>query len=73
MPATVANAISAPGVSLVLSKVSVYRNGAKLRAGTDYTLGTDVVTLVPNITTPLTNPDAWSPLPGDLIEVHWIN
>lgn len=52
----------------MVSKVSVYRNGAKLVAATDYTIASSDVTLVPG-TTP---PNDWAVYAGDVIEVHWI-
>lgn len=52
----------------MVSKVSVYRNGAKLLASTDYTVSGSVVTLVPNSTPP----SDWAVFAGDVIEVHWI-
>ena len=61
-----------------LSKVSVYRNGAKLRSGAttttpDYTItADDVITLAPVAAT-ATSTDDWSTLAGDVIEVHWMN
>jgi hypothetical protein len=61
--------ITAVGMPLNASKVSVYRNGAKLRAGTDYTVGVvDTVTLVPNNA----SPNDWAIYTGDIFEVHWI-
>ena len=54
------------------SKVSVYRNGAKLRAGTDYTLSlvatVATVTLVPQGGAP----GDWVIYEDDQFEVHWI-
>ncbi|WP_298782182.1 hypothetical protein [uncultured Polaribacter sp.] len=51
------------------SKVSVYRNGAKLRSGVDYTTGTDAtVTLVPDTGT---GPNGWVIYEGDIFEVYW--
>ncbi|MGE6220966.1 hypothetical protein [Nubsella zeaxanthinifaciens] len=52
----------------VVSKVSVYRNGAKLLAGEDYTVSGSDVTLVPSSTPP----NDWVVFVGDVIEVHWI-
>ena len=51
------------------SKVWVYRNGAKLVAGVDYTIapGSSVVTLVPNATAP----NNWDVYAGDVIEVQY--
>lgn len=50
--------------TLTLGRTYVYRNGAKLIAGTDYTVATNVVTLT------LTNHPVFA---GDVIEVHFIN
>ena len=50
------------------TKVSVYRNGAKLLANTDYTVASGSATLVPNSTAP----GDWALNVGDVIEVHWI-
>lgn len=55
------------------SKISVYRNGAKLVANADYTYvsSTGIVTLVPNDGT--TNPNAeWALYVGDVIEIQWV-
>lgn len=50
------------------AQVSVYRNGAKLLAGVDYTITTpSSVTLVPGTTAP----NEWDTLAGDIIEVHY--
>ena len=70
--------IGAVGMPLVISKVSVYRNGAKLRAGTDYTVALNAdskpeVTLVPK--TAAVNEDSsgdWNIYTGDQFEVQWI-
>jgi hypothetical protein len=51
----------------VFSKVWVYRNGAKLVAGVDYTVATNTVTLVPNAIAP----NDWAVLAGDVIEVQY--
>jgi hypothetical protein len=48
-------------------KVWVYRNGAKLVAGVDYTIATSVVTLVENTTAP----NDWTLYTGDVIEVQY--
>jgi len=50
------------------AKVSVYRNGIKLLANTDYTVASGSATLVPNSTAP----SDWVLNVGDVIEVHWI-
>lgn len=46
------------------SKVWVYRNGAKLMAGVDFTTAAGVVTLTPTVD--------WSVVAGDIIEVQWV-
>lgn len=51
------------------SKVFVYRNGAKLRAGVDYnTTVADVITL----DTSAAAPNDWAVYAGDILEVQWI-
>ncbi len=50
------------------SKVWVFRNGAKLLAGTDYTVAASTVTLVPNATAP----NDWEVYASDVIEVQFI-
>lgn len=50
------------------SRVWVFRNGAKLVAGTDYTASAGSVTLVPSATPP----NDWSVVAGDVIEVQWV-
>jgi hypothetical protein len=54
-----------------IEKVSVYRNGAKLLAGTDYTVAASIVTLVPIVAT-ATSTDDWAVYAGDKIEVHFV-
>jgi hypothetical protein len=65
----------------LIQKISVYRNGAKLVAVTDYTYdftaatgstaASGKVTLVPN--TGATNPNAeWALYVGDVIEIQWV-
>ena len=50
------------------AQVFVYRNGAKLLAGVDYTItAPSSVTLVPGTTAP----NEWSTYSGDIIEVHY--
>jgi hypothetical protein len=49
-------------------KVSVYRNGAKLRANKDYTVAAGAVTLVPQTA----SPNDWDIYNGDLFEIQWI-
>ncbi len=52
-----------------INKVSVYRNGAKLRAGIDYTVSAaDTITL----DTSAAAPNDWETYEGDIIEVQWI-
>ena len=67
-----AGTIDSAGMPLDNSKVSVYRNGAKLRAGTDYTLSlvatVATVTLVPQAGAP----GDWVIYENDQFEVHWI-
>lgn len=46
------------------SKVWVFRNGAKLLAGEDYTTAAGEVTLTPTVD--------WSVLAGDIFEVQWV-
>ncbi|WP_422091628.1 hypothetical protein [Tenacibaculum ovolyticum] len=56
-------------IPLAYEKVWVYRNGAKLRANTDYTIGAGgVITLV----TTAPAPNDWAIYNGDLFEVQWI-
>jgi hypothetical protein len=51
-------------------KVSVYRNGNKLRGGTDYGVtAVDQITLIPNTS----SANSWDTLAGDVIEVQWVN
>lgn len=50
-------------------KVSVYRNGAKLRANVDYTVAAGAITL----DTSAAAPNDWDIYAGDIFEVHWIN
>ncbi|PQJ81560.1 hypothetical protein [Polaribacter glomeratus] len=64
-------AVTASGLALgtAISKVSVYRNGAKLRASIDYNVtAADTVTLTLNSTAP----NDWTTYVGDIIEVQWI-
>ena len=51
-------------------KIWVYRNGAKLRSGKDYTILTNVITLVPGNTGDQATPYDWTLYAGDLIEVQ---
>ena len=50
------------------SKVSVYRNGAKLVATVDYTVAAGAVTITPVATAP----NDWAIYNGDVFEVHWV-
>lgn len=64
-------AVTAAGLAAgtAISKISVYRNGAKLRASVDYNLtGADTITL----TLGTTAPNDWTTYAGDIIEVQWI-
>jgi hypothetical protein len=67
-----AGTFTSAGMPIDDSKVSVYRNGAKLRAGTDYTLSlvatVATVTLVPQGGAP----GDWVIYEDDQFEVHWI-
>lgn len=63
--------VTAAGLAMgtPISKVSVYRNGAKLRASTDYAItAADEVTLKPST---IAGSD-WTAYAGDVIEVQWI-
>jgi hypothetical protein len=51
-----------------VNKISVYRNGAKLRAGTDYTAVAGTITLVPQTA----SPNDWALYVGDFIEAQWV-
>lgn len=64
-------AVTATGLAMgtSINKISVYRNGTKLRAGVDYTLtATDTITLDISAA----SPNDWTTYAGDIIEVHWI-
>ena len=51
-------------------KVSVYRNGNKLRGGIDYSVSlVDQITLIPDNTAA----NSWDTLADDVIEVQWVN
>lgn len=53
------------------SKVSVYRNGAKLIANFDYQVAVDVLTLIDR--SGETPPADWTLYPSvDVIEIHWV-
>jgi hypothetical protein len=67
-----------PTTTDALTKISVYRNGAKLIAGVDYKYdNTNGITLQPNAGggTAGTDPDYngdWALYSGDIIEVQWV-
>jgi hypothetical protein len=52
-----------------INKISVYRNGSKLRASTDYTLSA-ANTILLNLGAAA--PNDWNTLIGDIIEVQWV-
>ena len=56
--------LTVTGMPATVSKVWVFRNGAKLFATTDYTTTTGTVTLTPSA--------EWSVLTGDIYEVQWV-
>jgi hypothetical protein len=56
--------LTVPGMPASVSKVWVFRNGAKLVAGDDYTTTAGTVTLIPSID--------WAVLAGDVFEVQWV-
>jgi len=66
---TPAFTVSSGGPLPIVNKVSVYRNGAKLVAGTDYSVSGSVVTLIPATAAGPTN---WALYVDDEIEVQWI-
>ena len=52
-------------------KISVYRNGNKLRGVTDYNVtDVDEITLIPDTGTSATS---WNTIVADVIEVQWVN
>ena len=53
-----------------LEKISVFRNGTKLRSGKDYTIATNVITLVPGNTGLQAAPNDWALNVDDIIEVY---
>ncbi len=61
---------------LLAKNVSVYRNGAKLLAGTDYTLADNGGGTLTQLTlvdqSGATSPADWTLYAGDIIEVHWV-
>jgi len=56
--------ITVSNMPATASKVWVFRNGAKLVAGEDYTTSEGQVTLTPTVD--------WSVLAGDIFEVQWV-
>lgn len=65
--------INVIGMSPQASKIWIYRNGAKLLAGVDYTvaagaLNSTDITFVPNPT----EPADWTVFAGDVFEIQWI-
>ncbi|SDX51628.1 hypothetical protein SAMN05444411_106119 [Lutibacter oricola] len=65
---TTVPAISDATIPAEYQKVSVYRNGAKLRANVDYTVAAGAVTLVPQAGAP----NDWAIYNGDIFEVQWV-
>lgn len=57
--------------SISPNKVSVYRNGAKLRVATDYSILDAAIKLEPDTTTDSSS--SWNTYKDDIIEVQWIN
>jgi len=67
--------VTAPGLAFgtLIFKISVYRNGVKLRGVADYSLtALNQITLIPDTTVPATA-TSWNTLTGDVIEVQWVN
>jgi len=56
--------LNVTGMPATVSKVWVFRNGAKLIATTDYTTTAGTVTLIPSVD--------WAVLAGDVFEVQWV-
>ncbi len=56
--------LNVTGMPVTVSKVWVFRNGAKLLATSDYTTTAGTVTLIPGLD--------WSVLAGDVFEVQWV-
>lgn len=69
---TVAVATAVIGLPTDVSKVSVYRNGSKLRAGTDYIVAANSITLVDRSGIAVPVNQRWALFNGDIIEVHWV-
>lgn len=61
-----------PGLPADYQKVSVYRNGSKLRANIDYTISLNSLVLVNRSAAPVPVNQRWSLFSGDIIEVHWV-
>lgn len=61
-----------PGLPSTYEKVSVYRNGSKLRANVDYTIGLNTLILVDRSGTAVPVNQRWALFSGDIIEVHWV-
>lgn len=61
-----------PGLPATYEKVSVYRNGSKLRANVDYTIGLNTLVLVDRSGTAVPVNQRWALFSGDIIEVHWV-
>lgn len=59
--------VTATGISTNASQVWVYRNGAKLISGTDYTVAVNQVTLIPG-----TGANSLLIYSGDRFEIQWI-
>lgn len=68
----VAVATAVIGLPTDVSKVSVYRNGSKLRAGTDYIVAANSITLVDRSGVAVPINQRWALFSGDIIEVHWV-
>ena len=56
--------ITVANMPALASKVWVFRNGAKLVAGEDYSTAVGTVTLTPTVD--------WAVLAGDIFEVQWV-
>jgi hypothetical protein len=62
--------ITISGISILpiaKEKISVFRNGSKLRSGTDYTVATNLITLVPSVAL---DSQEWALYLDDIIEVY---
>ena len=68
--AALTTALTDGSIPVEYEKVWVYRNGAKLVANTDYTIGVGgIIALV----TTAAAPNDWAIYADDVFEVHWIN